>query len=253
MPDAKLPVALPAGACLLAFDTSTERLALALQGRDGATFTRLAAGGAAASAALLPQVHELLAQAGLTLAALDAIAFGRGPGAFTGLRTACAVAQGLGLGLARPLLPIDSLLIVAEDARAQAARGAAEFEVGVAMDARMDEVYAGRYRWQGGHWQVLQAPALCSLPALAEAWAGATRQALAGSALVAFGPRLALPAGGVRVETEQDRAGALLRLAVQAARDGQGVDAAEALPLYLRDKVALTTTEREAARAGAAA
>jgi tRNA threonylcarbamoyladenosine biosynthesis protein TsaB len=228
-------------------------LALALQGRDGAGFTRLAAGGAAASAALLPLVHGLLAQARLTLADLDAVAFGRGPGAFTGLRTACAVAQGLGLGLARPLLPIDSLLIVAEDARAQAAPDATAFEVGVAMDARMDEVYAGRYRWQDGHWQVLQAPALYSLPALAEAWAGTARQAVAGSALAAFGPRLGLPAGGVRVEAERDRAGALLRLALQAARAGQGVDAAAALPLYLRDKVALTSAEREAARAATAA
>lgn len=253
MPFAEPPEALPAGACLLAFDTSTEHLALALQGRDGAGFTRLAAGGAAASAALLPQVHGLLAQAGLMLADLDAVAFGRGPGAFTGLRTACAVAQGLGLGLARPLLPIDSLLIVAEDARVQAAPDAAAFEVGVAMDARMDEVYAGRYRWQGGHWQVLQAPALCSLPALAEAWADAAGQAVAGSALAAFGPRLGLPADGVRVETERDRAGALLRLAVQAAQAGQGVDAAEALPLYLRDKVALTSAEREAVRSAATA
>lgn len=253
MLSAELPEILPAGACLLAFDTSTEHLTLALQGRDGAAFTRQRAGGASASAALLPQVHELLALARLTLADLDAVAFGCGPGAFTGLRTACAVAQGLGLGLARPLLPVDSLLIVAEDARAQAAPGKAEFEVGVAMDARMDEVYAGRCRWQGGHWQVLQAPALCSLPALADAWAGATGLALAGSALAAFGPRLALPAGGVRVEVEHDRAGALLRLAVQAARAGQGVDAAEALPLYLRDKVALTSAEREAARAAAAA
>jgi tRNA threonylcarbamoyladenosine biosynthesis protein TsaB len=76
---------------------------------------------------------------------------------------------------------------------------------------------------------------------------------VAGSALVAFGPRLGLPAGGVRVEAERDRAGALLRLAVQAARTGQGVDAAEALPLYLRDKVALTSAEREALRSAATA
>ena len=252
MPVATVPKVPPALACLLAFDTSTERLALGLQGRDG-PLTRLADGGAAASGTLLPQVHALLAQAGLTLADLDAIAFGRGPGAFTGLRTACAVAQGLGLGLGRPLLPICSLLIVAEDARAQAAPASGDFEVGVAMDARMDEVYAGRYLWQGEHWQVLQAPALFSLPALAEAWAGETLQALAGSALAAFGPRLGLPAGGPRIDCELDRAGALLRLAVQAALAGQGVDAAEALPLYLRDKVALTTSEREAVRAAALA
>ena len=238
----------PEGPCVLAFDTSTERLALGLHG-PGGSLTRLADGGAAASATLLPHIHALLAQARLGLADVDAIAFGCGPGAFTGLRTACAVAQGLGLGLARPLLPIDSLLIVAEDARAQAAAEAPEFDVGVAMDARMDEVYAGRYRWQAGRWRVLQAPALYSLPALAEAWSGKTRQALAGSALAAFGLRLALPAGCPRVATEDDRASALLRLARLAALAGEGVDAAAALPLYLRDKVALTTSEREAARA----
>lgn len=238
----------PRGPCVLAFDTSTERLALGLHGPAGSS-TRLADGGAVASATLLPHIHALLAQAQLRLADLDAIAFGRGPGAFTGLRTACAVAQGLGLGLARPLLPIDSLLVVAEDARAQVAPDAPAFEVGVAMDARMDEVYAGCYRWQDGRWCVLQAPALYSLAALTEAWSGRSRQALAGSAWTAFGSRLALSTAGPRVTMEHDRARALLRLALQAARAGEGVDAAAALPLYLRDKVALTTREREAARA----
>ena len=252
MPVKTVPTELPAAACVLAFDTSTERLALGVHGAGG-SFTTMAEGGAAASATLLPQLHALLARAGLTLADVDAIAFGRGPGAFTGLRTACAVAQGLGFGLARPLLPIDSLLVVAEDARMQRSPEAPIFEVGVAMDARMDEVYAGRYRWQQGRWQVRQAPALMSLAVLGEAWAGDTAQVLAGSALTAFGPRLALPADGPRVAVEQDRAGALLRLARAAAQAGEGVDAAAALPLYLRDKVALTTREREAARAAATA
>ena len=236
---------------VLAFDTSTERLALAL-GAAQADFTHIAEGGAMASANLLPQARVLLQAAGLGWADLDFIAFGSGPGAFTGLRTACAVAQGLGLGLGKPLLPIDSLLIVAEDARAQVTVQAPPFDVGVVMDARMDEVYAGRYRWHDGCWRVLQAPALYSLAALGEAWSGEPRQVLAGSALAAFGPRLALPAACPRVVSEHDRAAALLRLALQAARAGDGVDAAAALPLYLRDKVALTTREREAARAAAA-
>ena len=214
---------------VLAFDTSTDKLALALHAPGGAV-ARVAAGGALASATLLPQVQALLDEAGLRYADLDAIAFGRGPGAFTGLRTSCAVAQGLGLGLDRPLLPIDSLLIVAEDARAQAGAGDADFEVGVAMDARMDEVYAARYRWHGGRWQ-----------------------ALAGSALAAFGSRLALPAQGLHIPREDDRALALLRLAVQAAQAGEGIDSAAALPLYVRDRVALTTREREAARIAAGA
>ena len=236
---------------MLAFDTSTERMAIGLQAPAGPSCID-AAGGAAASAGLLPQIHALLARAGLTLADLDAIAFGRGPGAFTGLRTACAVAQGLGFGLVRPLLPIDSLLVVAEDARLQVAAATA-IEVGVVMDARMGEVYAGRYRWDGGRWRVVQAPALFTLPALAAAWTVAEAPALlAGSALDVFGPRLGLPAAWPRVAAEFDRAAALLRLAVAAAADDEGVDAASALPLYLRDKVALTTREREAARAAAA-
>lgn len=239
---------------VLALDTSTETLAAGLQtGR--AAFTVLAPGGAAASAALLPQLRGLLDRAQLGWADVRAIAFGRGPGAFTGLRTACAVAQGLGYGLDVRLFPLDSLMIVAEDARVQAC-GPAEagegFEVAVAMDARMDEIYAARYRWSLGAWQVLQAPALLSLPALLQAWADAPPPAVAGSALAAFGDRLSSPAPAHRFPQEQDRAAALLRLALQAAAAGEGVSPQDALPLYLRDKVAFTTAEREAAKAQAA-
>jgi tRNA threonylcarbamoyladenosine biosynthesis protein TsaB len=232
---------------LLALDTSTERLALALQA-PGGPWTVLAEGGALASATLLPQVHALLGRAGLRLADLDAIAFGCGPGAFTGLRTACAVAQGLAFGLDLPVLAIDSLLIVAEDARLQQFPAAATLDVAVAMDARMNEVYAGRYRWAQGVWQTLRPAALYALPTLAFVWADAAVQAVAGSALAVFGDRVAWPAGALHVGQEHDRAAALLNLAVQAARAGAGVDAAQALPLYLRDKVAQTTQEREAAR-----
>jgi tRNA threonylcarbamoyladenosine biosynthesis protein TsaB len=236
---------------VLALDTSTETIAAGLH-TGGESFTVLAPGGALASAQLLPRLHGLLAQAGLRLTDLKAIAFGHGPGAFTGLRTACAVAQGLGLGLGRPLLPLDSLLIVAEDARLQGA-DVDGFEIGVAMDARMNEAYAARYRWQGGRWLTLQAPALISLQALAQAWAGQRAQAVAGTALSAFGSRLALPAGSPRFPHEHDRAAALLRLACRAAAEGAGVDPAQALPLYLRDKVAQTTAERDAARAASLA
>lgn len=237
---------------VLAFDTSTERLAIAL-GTPQAHHMQVSEGGAKASATLLPQARALLEAAGLSWADLDLIAFGNGPGAFTGLRTACAVAQGLGLGLGKPLLPIDSLLIVAEDARGQLATTDGPLDIGVAMDARMDEVYAARYRWASGAWQVQDAPALYTLPALADAWAPVTLHALAGSALAAFGARLNVTAQ-TRMGTEQDRAAALLRLAFQKAAHEAGIDAALALPLYLRDKVALTTVEREAVnRAKAAA
>jgi tRNA threonylcarbamoyladenosine biosynthesis protein TsaB len=235
---------------VLAFDTSTEHLAVALQAGAGALHAN-AAGGAVASATLLPQVAQLLQAAHMAHADLDFIAYGRGPGAFTGLRTACAVAQGLAFGLGKPVLAIDSLLIVAEDARQQAlAEG--PFDMGVAMDARMDEVYAAAYRWDGGAWLTLLPPALHSLPALQAAWQGLVLQAVAGSAWAAFGGRLPPPAPLV-FPTELDRAAALLRLALRAAAAGQGMDAAQALPLYLRDKVAQTTAEREAARAATSA
>lgn len=243
----------PSLPCVLALDTATERLAVALQAAGGPWHLD-AEGGAAASATLLPQVQALLAQAGLGWQNLQHIAYGQGPGAFTGLRTACAVAQGLAYGLNLRLLPIDSLLIVAEDARAQAAAAAeAPWAVAVAMDARMDEIYGALYRWQADRWQVLQAPALYTLPAWQAACLAQPVQAVAGSAWAAFGERLSRPEGAEAWLQEGGRAAALLRLAAQAAVRGEGIDPAEALPLYLRDKVAQTTAEREALRAAAAA
>lgn len=231
---------------VLAIDTATEALAVALHTPAGG-ITANAAGGAAASAALLPQVAALLRQAGLRHADLSLIAFGRGPGAFTGLRTACAVAQGLAFGIGCPVLPLDSLQIVAEDARLQAGVDAGPFDIGVAMDARMDELYAAAYRWHQGAWHTLAAPALLAPAALPMAWQGLTLAAVAGSAWSAFGDRLPVPAARL-FACEHDRAAALGRLALQRAACEPGLDAAEALPLYLRDKVAFTTAEREAAK-----
>jgi tRNA threonylcarbamoyladenosine biosynthesis protein TsaB len=231
---------------LLAFDTSTESMAVAVQSPAG-LFTWNGEGGAVASVQLIPQIHRLMEQAGLGFQDLRAIAFGSGPGAFTGLRTACAVAQGLALGAALPVLPVDSLRIVAEDLRV-AHPGAAAARVHVAMDARMGEAYAGAYRWSDGRWHVVSAPSLYALDALNAAWAAEAPRCVAGSALQAFGERLrAGPA--MRVEMGTDRAAALMRLAQQQWRDEGGVDAAAALPLYLRDKVALTVAERQAIRA----
>ena len=247
MPSPVLPV-LP----VLALDTATETIAAGVcaDARVGAAgFTQTAPGGALASTKLLPLLRSLLARAGMEWQDIGAIAYGQGPGAFTGLRTACAVAQGLGFGIGCRLLPIDSLLIVAEDARLQVDLPESG-DVAVAMDARMDEAYAAHYRWQGRRWQVVQAPALLTLPALNAAWSALPpRGVAAGSALAAFGGRLSLPAGWQRVLLEGDRAAALLRLAQRAALDSEGVDPADALPLYLRDKVALTTVERAAIKA----
>ncbi|HEY6353550.1 MAG TPA: tRNA (adenosine(37)-N6)-threonylcarbamoyltransferase complex dimerization subunit type 1 TsaB, partial [Burkholderiaceae bacterium] len=149
---------------LLALDSSTETLAVAVAG-DQADWFRAVPGGALASSRIIGLALEGLAACGLQVADLDAVAFAAGPGAFTGLRCACAVAQGLAFAAAKPVLAIDSLLIVAEAARAQ--RGFSEGDIWVAMDARMDEAYAGHYRSEAAHWRVLAAPALYALPALA--------------------------------------------------------------------------------------
>ena len=244
---------------LLAIDSATERLALAAidDGRaPGAALARAACriehldldGGAAASAQALPMLMALLQRAGWTFADLDAVAFGRGPGGFTGLRTACAVAQGLAFGQGLPVVPVDSLAIVAEDA-ARAAGLEAGAGVWVAMDARMDEIYAGCYRDAGdAGWQAVVAPALTTPEALHAQWHDAPPDVVAGSALAAFGERLRTGAAR-RVEVEHGRAAALGWLAAAGLARGDAVPADQALPIYLRDKVAQTTAEREAAKA----
>ncbi|MFT3817963.1 MAG: tRNA (adenosine(37)-N6)-threonylcarbamoyltransferase complex dimerization subunit type 1 TsaB [Rubrivivax sp.] len=238
---------------LLAFDTSTESMALAVQTEAG-RWVDNAPGGAQASARLLPAAEALLQRAGRRVQDVAAIAFGRGPGAFTGLRTSCAVAQGLAFGLGCPVLPVDSLLLVAEQARRAAGADAGDgFELAVAMDARMGEIYAGRYRHHDGTgWAALQPPALWAPEDLAEAWGRAPPPRVAGSAVPLFGPALAaLWPAPQRLDVGSDRASALIELADRAWSAGAGVDAAQALPLYLRDKVAQTTAERAAARAAA--
>ncbi len=271
---------------LLAFDTSTETLSVAVA-HGGALWQHTGAGGAQASATLIPTVLALLAQAGLALADLDAIVFGRGPGAFTGLRTACAVAQGLAFGARGgqgvPVLPVDTLLAVAEEARGAAAGAlgatgaaatgggaddplawSAACDVVALLDARMDQVYAAHYRYHPSH------------PSIAAGSGGATGGAspapqgaprwtrlgdiqllapeavlrpegawLAGNAFAAYGPRLP---EGPRIDA-LPTAAALLRLAPALLAAGGAVPAEQALPLYVRDNVAKTTAERAAERA----
>ncbi len=229
---------------LLAFDTATEHLSIALEARGGVT-THEAAGGAQASANLIPAILGLLSRAGVTLCELDAIAFGRGPGAFTGLRTACSVAQGLAFGAGKPVLPIDTLLAVAEDARAGRPDTAG---VWVAMDARMNEIYAAHYRFAAGDWSVLEGPMLTTPDELNRRWRSQPPEVVAGTALAAFGAQLEV--GAARCVAEAlPRATAMLPLAHALWARGGAVDAALALPMYLRDKVAQTTAERDAVRA----
>lgn len=228
---------------LLAIDSSTETLHLALCAGPQAWFRALA-GGAQASATVVPAILELLQQAGLQPRDLDAIAFGRGPGAFTGLRTACAVAQGLALGAGRPVLALDTLMAVAESAHAL---GAGD-DVWAAQDARMGEIYAARYRRDPGgnaRWECLSAPLLHDPDTLAQALRDTPGSVLAGNAVALLG---AAPLHGAFGHAASDGP-ALLRLARTAWADGHGLDAALALPIYVRDKVAQTTEEREALKA----
>jgi tRNA threonylcarbamoyladenosine biosynthesis protein TsaB len=200
---------------ILAFDTSTEVLSIAVQnGADVYEF--VGTGGAQASARLIPEIQALMAKAGLALQDLDGIAFGAGPGAFTGLRASCAVAQGLGFGANVPLLPINTLHAVA----LQIHRATGERAITAALDARMGEIY----------WQVFD----FANEALGEP-VGEPMLSKADSQSFALGT---LPAAHI-----------LVALAGDMLAKGQQVRPADALPLYVRNKVAQTTAEREAAKA----
>jgi len=244
---------------LLAFDTSTDTMSVAVASDAGAApglWQSTGAGGAQASSRLIPVILDLMARAGLGFAQLDAIVFGRGPGAFTGLRTACSVAQGLGFGTQGrpdgqpvPLLPVDSLLALAEEARQQHAPGNAPLRVFAMLDARMDQIYAAAYRFDGVGWQ-RQGDILLDRPEnllLDATWAPADC-VLAGNVFAAYGERLVSGAGLARIEA-LPTAGAMLRLAPTLLAAGQALIPELALPLYIRDKVAQTSSERAAAKA----
>ncbi len=234
----------------LAFDTSTDVLSLALSRADQ-VWAQTLPGGAQASSGLIPAVMALLAQADLTLGELDAIVLGRGPGSFTGLRTACAVAQGLAFGAHVPVLPVDTLLAVAEEARyqrVQAGQNDADVSVLALLDARMDEVYSASYHWQSSsqRWRMVADCRVGAPEALS--WSGGA-VLLAGNVFEAYGHRLNVL--GERCSA-LPTAQALLRLAPSLWVQGLAVSADQAMPLYIRDKVANTTAERETMKAQAA-
>lgn len=233
---------------MLALDGATEQIALALIAPSGEQLARELAGGATASVALVPAIMDLLAEAGIVPGQLGCIGFGQGPGAFTGLRGVCAVTQGLALGWQLPVRALDSLLIVVEEAWFRQVGGATHW--GAVVDARMSELYAARYlRRRDGGWTTVEPAGLWRPEALRNHWQGEARpEALAGNGLA-----LLAHAGAVHAPESGARAAALGRLLRQAALQGAPLlDAAQALPLYVRDKVALTTSERALAAAGAA-
>lgn len=220
---------------ILALETSTELGSCALW-RDGEILERLCPGGRSHSETLLPLVRELLAEAACTVGQLDAIAFGVGPGAFTGLRIACGAAQGLAVAADIPLVPVTSLEAMASLAGAE--------RVIALLDARMGEVYSGSYQRSADGYQLhgeirVTAPADVLLPA-AQGWFAC------GNAIPAYPvlhERLVAANIGL-MHGILPTAGALARLAAPRVARGEGIDAALAAPLYIRDKVAKTVAER---------
>ncbi|MDB5802450.1 MAG: tsaB [Rhodocyclales bacterium] len=222
---------------ILSIETSCEHGSIALL-RDAEILTRLLpVGGNTHSGSLLPAIKELLAEASLTVGALDVIAFGRGPGAFTGVRLACGVAQGLALGADLPVAAISSLEALALPYASQVDR------LYCAMDARMSEVYVALFQREDAGFRPL-ANAACVAPdavPLPEqgGWQGV------GTAFAAYAAQLAARLGGsvtVLDATAVPHAASVARLAAQ--RPAAWQDAALAAPDYVRNRVALTTAER---------
>ena len=229
---------------ILAIETSSELASCALI--NGATvLSRQSEGVRTHSQSILPMVQELLAEAGVTLGECDAIAFGAGPGSFTGVRTACGIAQGLAYGAGLPVLPLVTL-----DAMALACRQQTGADNVIAvLDARMGEVYWAQYRGA----DVIAGPALCApadvapvdvvgpLTACGNGF-GAYPDAFAGCDYAAGALAQIMP-----------HAQQVAQLAVAALAAGAALPAAQAQPLYLRNKIAYTSAERLVINAAKAA
>lgn len=218
---------------VLALDTSTECCSVALL-LDGEVRLRAEITERSHAELVLPMVDALLTEAGLALEDLDGIAFGRGPGAFTGLRIAAGVVQGLAFGAGLEVAPVSSLAAVA--VQVEAAPGEA---VLVCNDARMGEVYWGVFRRDADGLVSALAPESVSAPAFVGESAPAASHA-AGNALIRH-PALAarLAAQGLQLhEGLLPRADAIARLGARVLAAGQGLPADQALPVYVRDDVA---------------
>ena len=227
---------------ILAIETSTELASAAIL-RDGQMIIRETTGVQTHSQSILPMVQSLLAEAGIGLAQCDGLAFGVGPGSFTGVRTACGIVQGLAFGADLPVLPVVTLEAMAQACRDLNGTG----EVLAILDARMGEVYWAQYRFDGAAWKEIVAPTL-SAPEQVLPLAGASSPLQAcGNGLSAYASAFAAAsyaAAGLPAIMPHARQIALL--GGVALAHGRGLSAVEAQPLYLRNKVALTTAERAA-------
>lgn len=221
---------------ILALDTSTEHCSVALW-QDGAVIERAVSAGQSHSEILIGMADAVLAEGGKQLAGLDGIAYGQGPGSFTGLRIACAVAQGLAFPADIPLAGIGTLHAMALACAAP--------RVVCCLDARMQEIYHAAYMRDGDVYVEVSAPRVCTPTAAPElpgqGWTGC------GSGFAAYRNVLQQGYGAALAQVMDDvypHARDIARLAAPVFAAGQGVRAEEAAPLYIRDKVALKTAER---------
>jgi tRNA threonylcarbamoyladenosine biosynthesis protein TsaB len=225
---------------LLAIDTSTDFCSVAAS-RGETLFSRHERAGRRQAETILGMVDEVLAEARIELAQIDGIAYGEGPGSFTGLRIAAGVTQGLALARGIGVIGVGSLLALSEEAAKDAASG----RVIACLDAHMGEVYHAAYRRAGAGWEEVSAPGLYRPEAVPVApggnWTGC------GDGFAAYRERLAARLGecvsAIRPEAVPS-ARAVLKLAMPRFAAGEAKDAATAVPVYLRDKVALKTSER---------
>lgn len=226
---------------LLALDTSTEQLSLALSVAGDMTVSDQLVGNAS-SQHVLPKIQALLTQANIKLADLDGIAFGAGPGSFTGVRIAAGVTQGLAFGANLPVVSVSTLLALAEASGADKAI--------TCLDARMGEVYHAVYEKDGGEWVEVMAPAVCKPELVPEVngsdWVGV------GSGWKTYPEQLSAAYEGQLGKTQPNlmpSAQAIIALASPAFARGDALPAKEAMPLYVRNRVAQTTAERAKAAA----
>jgi tRNA threonylcarbamoyladenosine biosynthesis protein TsaB len=193
-------------------------------------------------------VQELLAEAGIALSNCDAIAFGSGPGSFTGVRTACGIAQGLAFGAGLPVVPVVTLPAMAQACREQT--GASD--VLAVLDARMGEVYWAQYSYADG-WQQVVAPTLCA-PADVAPLPAPSPLAACGNGFSAYAEVFAgRDFAAAALVDIMPHASQVARLAAIEFAAGHTVAPADAQPLYLRNKIAFTSAERQVINAAKAA
>ena len=221
---------------LLAVETSTELCSVALL-RGEELFVEEALAENRHSEMLAPMIRRVLERSRLRAAQMDAFAFGQGPGSFTGIRIACGIVQGMAFAARRPVVPVPSLMALAEQSN--------ESRVIAALDARMNEAYLAAYARNGHEWDEIIAPRIATRGALPPL--PGPRWAATGSGFDRFDwlRDAYRESVAMRFEGDLPRAGAVARIGARRFARGAGVAAEEAAPLYLRDKVALTTEERK--------